>query len=141
MVIGLLAVVACTVMFGLVVGRGVVRRLPGPLVLRRRRHLPPQPLGRPLERVVADLHRIRAEVLAPVPGASKVRRDATLAAYDDVLADACRALAVPDLLTALPAGPSARPSGCTPSGSSSRRRAESPVSVATGRRTAAQTRV
>ena len=107
MVIGLLAVVACTVMFGLVVGTALhaasLGRLAGRL-LRRRRHLPPQPLGRPLERVVADLQRIRAEVVAPVPGASKVRRDATLAAYDDVLAEACRTLAVPDLLSDLPAG-------------------------------------
>ena len=58
----------------------------------------------PIERVVADLHRIRAEALAPVPGASQVRRDATLAAYDDVLAQACRALGLPDHLTELPLG-------------------------------------
>ena len=103
MVTGLLAVVACTAMFGLVVGGALYAGSLGRLARRHRRR-PPRPTGRPLERVVSDLHRIRAEVLAPAPGASKVRRDATLAAYDDVLADACRALGVPDHLTVLPAG-------------------------------------
>jgi hypothetical protein len=103
MVTGLLVVVACTAMFGLVVGGALNAGSLGRLARRHRRR-PPQPVGRPLERVVADLHRIRAEVVSPVPGASKVRRDATLAAYDDVLADACRALGVPDHLTAVPPG-------------------------------------
>ena len=110
MVTGLLAVVACTVMFGLVVG-GALYADSVPRFLGRARgrllpprHPQPQPAGRPLERVVADLLRIRAEVVAPVPGCSKVRRDATLAAYDDVLAEACRLLGVPDRLTDLPVG-------------------------------------
>ncbi|KRF02777.1 hypothetical protein ASG88_05300 [Nocardioides sp. Soil777] len=103
MVIGLLVVVAFTAVVGLVVGAAWDAGSLGRYARRPRRR-PPQPTGRPLERVVADLHRIRAEVLAPVPGASKVRRDATLAAYDDVLADACRALGVPDHLTAVPPG-------------------------------------
>jgi hypothetical protein len=103
MVIGLLVVVACTVVLGLVVGGALHAGSLGRFAHRHRRR-PLQPVGRPLERVVADLHRIRAEVVSPVPGASKVRRDATLAAYDDVLADACRALGVPDHLTAVPPG-------------------------------------
>lgn len=104
--IGLAAVVACTAMLGLVVGGALHAASLGRLVQRHRtRHRAPQPTNRPLERVVADLHRIRAEVLAPVPGASKVRRDATLAAYDDVLAEACRTLALPDRLSAVPPGP------------------------------------
>jgi hypothetical protein len=103
MVTGLLVVVACTAMFGLVVGGALNAGSLGRLARRHRRR-PPQPVGRPLERVVADLHRIRAEVVSPLPGASKVRRDATLAAYDDVLAEACRALRVPDHLTAVPPG-------------------------------------
>lgn len=103
MVIGLLAVVACTAMLGLVVGGALYAAALGRFVQRHRHHAP-RPDGRPLERVVADLHRIRAEVLAPVPGTSKVRRDATLAAYDDVLAEACRALGLPDHLTGVPAG-------------------------------------
>ncbi|WP_457206828.1 hypothetical protein [Nocardioides sp. P5_C9_2] len=104
MVSGLLAVVACTAMLGLVVGGALYAPALGRFVQRHRPRAP-IPAGRPLERVVADLHRIRAEVLAPVPGASKVRRDATLAAYDDVLAEACRALGLSDDLTAVPAGP------------------------------------
>jgi hypothetical protein len=103
MVIGLLAVVACTVMCGVVVGGALYAGSLGRFVQRHRRR-PPKPVGRPLERVVADVHRIRAEVLSPAPGASKVRRDATLAAYDDVLAEACRALGLPDHLTCLPRG-------------------------------------
>ena len=101
--IGLLAVVACTVMCGVVVGGALYAGSLGRFVQRHRRR-PPQPVGRPLERVVADVHRIRAEVLSPAPGASKVRRDAALAAYDDVLAEACRALDLPDHLTCLPHG-------------------------------------
>ena len=103
MVIGLLAVAACTVMCGLVVGGALYAGSLDRFVQRHRRRVP-EPVGRPIERVVADLHRIRAEALSPAPGASKVRRDATMAAYDDVLADACRALGVPDLLSDLPPG-------------------------------------
>jgi hypothetical protein len=103
MLTGLLAVVACTAMLGLVVGGALYAGSLGRFVHRHRR-FPPRPAGRPLEQVVADLHRIRVEVLAPAPGASKVRRDATLAAYDDVLAEACAALGVTDTLGALPPG-------------------------------------
>lgn len=103
MVVGLLAVVACTAMLGVVVGGALYAGALGRLVHRHRRR-PLRPEGRPLELVVADLHRIRAEVLAPAPGASKVRRDATLAAYDDVLVEACRTLGLPDRLSAVPPG-------------------------------------
>lgn len=68
----------------------------GPLLLdlpewfaSRRR--PPAPIGRPYERLVGDLHRLRREVRAPAPS-SRVRRVAALAAYDDVLSDLCRAV-------------------------------------------------
>jgi hypothetical protein len=38
------------------------------------------------------------------PGTSLVRRNATLAAYDNALAQACLALGLPDTLTDLPPG-------------------------------------
>ena len=63
-----------------------------------------QPAGPPSRRWRRTCNRMRAATLAPEPGASKVRRDATLAAYDDALAQACRALGVPDPLTDLPPG-------------------------------------
>lgn len=61
--------------------------LPERLAARRR---PPPPRHRPYERLVADLHRLRREVRGTTP-TSRVRRVAVLAAYDDVLADLCRA--------------------------------------------------
>lgn len=61
--------------------------LPERLAARRR---PPPPRHRPYERLVADLHRLRREVRCSTP-TSRVRRVAVQAAYDDVLADLCRA--------------------------------------------------
>ena len=55
---------------------------------------PPTPLGMPIERISADLRRIRARALAQAEGMPLVQRRAILAAYDDALLDACRALGV-----------------------------------------------
>lgn len=59
--------------------------------------LPPRPLtpaGMPIERIAADLRRIRPQALAPVAGTPMARRLALVAAYDEALLDACRALGV-----------------------------------------------
>jgi hypothetical protein len=64
--------------------------LPERLGARRR---PPAPEGRPYERLVADLHRLRREIRGAAP-TTNVRRVAVQAAYDDVLADLCRAVGV-----------------------------------------------
>lgn len=71
-----------------------------------RRHLPPRaaPVGPPIETLAADLKRLRAASHGMPPGSSHVRREATLAAYDDALAQACLALGLPDTLTDLPPG-------------------------------------
>lgn len=71
-----------------------------------RRHLPPPttPAGPPIEVIAADLTRLRAATLSSPPGTSHVRRVATLAAYDDALAQACVALGLPDTLSELPLG-------------------------------------
>lgn len=66
-----------------------------------RRRLWPDPVvafGRPVERIAADVRRLRAQVDAATAStaqpAKALRRRALLAAYDDVLVEACRALDV-----------------------------------------------
>jgi DNA-binding transcriptional MerR regulator len=48
----------------------------------------------PIERISADLRRIRVRALAQAEGMPVVQRRAIMAAYDDALMDACRALGV-----------------------------------------------
>ncbi len=67
-------------------------------LVERWRPAPMRPVGPPIQRVAADLHRISARLDAlgaagPIPGRI-VRVQATTAAYDDVLLQACRALEV-----------------------------------------------
>ena len=57
--------------------------------------LPPIPQGMPIERIAADLRRIRPQARALTPGTPMARRLAIVAAYDEVLLDACHALDVP----------------------------------------------
>lgn len=57
--------------------------------------LPPVPAGMPIERIAADLRRIRTQALMPPAGTPMARRRATVAAYDEALLEACRALDVP----------------------------------------------
>jgi len=82
----------------------------GDSVLRaaRRLHLAkPEPEvlpNRSLQLIARDLRRVHRLVASPVPGESAVRITGRLAAYDDLLLQACRALDVPDLLTGLPEG-------------------------------------
>jgi uncharacterized iron-regulated membrane protein len=74
----------------------LVRLVPVLLDLLERiasRRRPPTPQGRPYERLVADLHRLRREVRGTAP-TTHVRRVAVLAAYDDVLDDLSRAVGV-----------------------------------------------
>jgi hypothetical protein len=71
------------------IGMGVGRLL---------RLVPPRPLtpaGMRIERIAADLRRIRPEAMRPATGMPMVRRRAIVAAYDDALLDACHALGVP----------------------------------------------
>jgi len=56
---------------------------------------PPAPQGMPIERIAADLRRIRPQALAPSAGMPMARRKAIVMAYDQALVDACRALDVP----------------------------------------------
>jgi hypothetical protein len=55
----------------------------------------------PIERISADLRRIRVQALRQAEGMPVVQRRAILAAYDDALMDACRALGVDTDLDAM----------------------------------------
>jgi hypothetical protein len=73
--------------------------------LRERVSPPPEPpAGRPIDRIASDVRRVRREFLRPAPGLPMARRLALSMAYDDLLLDACRALEIPDTLSALPLG-------------------------------------
>jgi glycerol dehydrogenase-like iron-containing ADH family enzyme len=103
---GLAVIAICTVMLGTAVGGALYQHE----IARRIRRVanrvspPPEaPAGHPIERIVRDARRLRAE-LAPTAGTPMARRIAVCRAYDDLLADACRAVGIPDTLTDLPLG-------------------------------------
>lgn len=99
-VLGIVVVTAMLVAVLWVVFYGADARL----FVRRHLPAPAAPSGRPIEALAADLRRLRAATLHVSPGASHVRRSATVAAYDDVLVEACLALGLPDTLSGLPTG-------------------------------------
>jgi hypothetical protein len=72
--------------------------------LRHWRRTQPAPTGPPIERIVADLHRIAGLVDELPPRAPLARRQGTILAYDDALGAACRAVGVDDALRGLPFG-------------------------------------
>lgn len=85
-----LVAIAPTVLFW------VLLRSPGLAERIRRRWwpTPPVPLHPPVERIAADLRRLRRMVERPAPGTSALRRQSAQQAYDDLLAEACAALGV-----------------------------------------------
>ncbi|GAB2856218.1 hypothetical protein [Nocardioides pacificus] len=66
---------------------------------------PPSPRGLPVERIAADARRIRTAIEHAPPGTPVARRRGWLAAYDEVLVDACRALGLEEHLAARRDGP------------------------------------
>ncbi len=54
--------------------------------------------------LTARLRRLRAEPTHPGNATFMARRTGTWQAYDDLLAEACRALGIPDSLTEMPCG-------------------------------------
>jgi hypothetical protein len=64
----------------------------------------PIPDGLPIERIAADLRRIRPQARQLESGMPMARRTAIVAAYDEALLDACRALEVPTELDRLTDG-------------------------------------
>lgn len=82
-------------------GRGLVR------VGRRWRLLAPPaeaPVGPPIEELGASLTRLRREMRSVPAGTPVARRRGLEAAYDDVLLQACRSLAIPDTMSDLRPG-------------------------------------
>lgn len=65
---------------------------------------PPAVPGPPIQQIAADIRRIRGQIDDARPGVPAARRRGWLAAYDDVLVDACRALALEEHLRTLPEG-------------------------------------
>ena len=107
---GLLRVLGVTAFLALLVGgvlysRAVTSRL---VRVGRSMHLlkppPPTRVGPPLERIAQDLRRLQPEARRPRDGTTHVKHRAVVAAYDDLLVDACRAVEVPTSLTSLPEG-------------------------------------
>ncbi len=74
---------------------------------RRARLLPPAvppPPGPPLEKLAADLRRLRPEVRSHRPGIAMAKQRGVVAAYDGVLVATARTLGVPTTLGELPDG-------------------------------------
>ena len=65
---------------------------------------PPTPVGMPLERIAADLRRLREEASHHPPGMPMAKFRGAVAAYDDALIDACRALGLWTELSTIPDG-------------------------------------
>lgn len=72
--------------------------------MRRRRTDPYEPRHPPVERLAADLRRVRRDLVRLRPDAPVVRRRATNQAYDALLAQACEAVDVSHRLAEVPEG-------------------------------------
>ena len=73
--------------------------------LARRLARKPEPATRlPIERIARNARRLRAELATLPSGTPMARRRGLSYAYDDLLADACRALDVPDTISGMAPG-------------------------------------
>ncbi|CCH30312.1 hypothetical protein ABZ816_17480 [Actinosynnema sp. NPDC047251] len=75
-----------------------------PRVVGRLRREPAAPQGLPIERLAADLRRVRAALARVEPGTPQARRAGARQAYDALLAQACAALDVTHRLDVVPEG-------------------------------------
>ena len=66
---------------------------------------PPEPDGRPIETIVADLRRLGGRFHTLDPHTSFAKVEAVRCAYDRALAECCTALGITHLLAVLPDGP------------------------------------
>ncbi|MDQ6687189.1 MAG: hypothetical protein M3Z50_06205 [Actinomycetota bacterium] len=108
--VGIVEYVAITAMMVLVIWACFDDRLArGVRTLGRRLHLLPElvasPPNPPIERLAADVRRLRLEVDGLPNDIPMARRRGILAAYDDVLDQACAALDIDHQLAGLPPGP------------------------------------
>jgi len=103
--------VCCAVMCGLayLVGLALSRRgeqLRDWVSTRtRHRRAAHQPTGRPIEAIVADLHRLGTRFHGLAPRASYTKVEAVRSGYDRALAECCAALGLTHLLGVIAAGP------------------------------------
>jgi hypothetical protein len=96
--------VAAVVIAGLLYGPALLRRS-RPWAVRFGLVEPPPPVLPPrVDRLARDLLRIRSDLETLDPRTPVARRRGVLAAYDDALADACRAMGLDDLLHDVPDG-------------------------------------
>ena len=65
---------------------------------------PTQPVGPPIERIAADIQRLRTQIEQAPPGMPVARMRGWLQAYDDVLVIACQALGLEEHLRTVPEG-------------------------------------
>lgn len=107
---GLLRILGCTAFAAIVIGGALHSRevAAGATRVGRFLHLmppaAPTPLGPPLERIGRDLRRLEPEARRPREGTTHAKHRGVVAAYDDLLLEACRALEVPTSLGSLPDG-------------------------------------
>ena len=83
----------------------VLGMLVGRLGTRSSRRYIPEPDGRPIEAIAADLHRLGRRFHTLDPHTSFAKVEAVRGAYDRTLAECCTALGITHLLAVLPAGP------------------------------------
>jgi hypothetical protein len=79
-------------------------RLLGRLGSARSRRRLPEPEGRPIEAIVADLRRLGGRFHTLDPHTSFAKVEAVRGAYDRTLGECCTALGITHLLEVLPAG-------------------------------------
>lgn len=109
-VAGVLRILAAVVLVAVVTGSVLYSRKIATASVRVGRFLrllpaaPPTPLGHPLERIVRDLRRLQPEARHPREGMPVEKLRGVLAAYDDLLLEACRAVEVSTSLASLPEG-------------------------------------
>jgi hypothetical protein len=107
---GVLAIFIATAIVAVVVGAAAYASEIVGATVRVGRYLrmippaPPTPVGMPLERIAADLRRLRAEASRHQPGMPMAKYRGLMAAYDDALLDACRALELDTDLSTLADG-------------------------------------
>ena len=107
---GLLRILGSTALFAIVVGGVFYRRevMAWSVRVGRRLHLlpppAPVPVGLPLERVARELRRLGPEARRHRQGAPKAKHQSVVAAYDDLLLEACRAVEIPTTLASMPEG-------------------------------------
>lgn len=107
---GLLRVLGCTAFAAILIGGVLHSRevASGARRVGRLLHLvppaAPTPVGPPLERIVRDLRRLEPEARRPREGTTHAKHRGVVAAYDDLLLEACRAVEVPTSLSLLPDG-------------------------------------